>query len=56
MLCSESNGNIDFVNVLTWEVEQSFELSNGCRVYDIAKLEIADTYALGLWNGGVQTV
>ena len=47
---------MDFVNVLTWEVEQSFKLASGCRFYDIAKLEVTNAFALGLWNGGVQTV
>ena len=42
--------------MLTWEVEQSFKLASGCRFYDIAKLEVTNAFALGLWNGGVQTV
>ena len=57
LLCGESFGNIEIVNVLEWQVVQSFKLSSGNHIFDIAKLETANQYALGLYDdGGVQTV
>ena len=57
MLCVENLCYIDIVNVLTWQVVQAFKLfSCYSHILDIAKLATANQYALGLFNGGVQTV
>ena len=47
---------MEIVNVLTWQVVQSFKLDSGKTIYEIAKLATANQYALGLRNGGVQIV
>ena len=46
---------MDIVNVVTQQVVQSFILSSGNTIYDIAKLATANRYVLGFSNG-VQTV
>ena len=40
------------MNVFTWQVDKSLKLSSGKPINDIAKLETANQYALGLYNGG----
>ena len=54
MLCVEFDGNLEVVDTVTWEVERTFKLSSGKEIWDIAKLEATNHYALGLENGGVQ--
>ena len=45
------------MSVLTWQVDKSFQISSGKTIYDIAKLETANQYALGLrYGGGVKIV
>ena len=56
LLCGEMGGNVDIVNLLTWEVVYTINLTPEEVVNDITKLTAANQYAICLGNGGVQTV
>ena len=53
LLCGEWNGNIDILNLLTWQIVQTFKINSGKHIIDIVKLPTPNLFALALNYGGV---